>query len=118
MNMFQLQEKFAYELGSTMEVDWDAVKVHYENMTVDGENHQMFVAIYFSRGIREQFDLTLEALDILEQLHNTQPTGQDEKWTWFDFEMNSAGKYDFFYKYGMPPQIAAVYGKRPDQDGK
>ena len=118
MNMFQLQEKFAYELGSTMEVEWDVVKVHYENMTVDGENHQMFVAIYFSRGVREQFDLTLEALDILEQLHNTQPTGQDEKWTWFDFEMNSAGKYDFFYKYGMPPQIAAVYGKRPDQDGK
>lgn len=112
MNMLELQDKFAYELGSSMEVEWDVVKVHYENMTLDGESHELFVAIYFSKGVREQFDITPEGLDILEMLHRAQPAEQAEKWTWFDFEMNSSGKYNFSYQYGMPPQIAALYGKR------
>lgn len=49
-----------------MAVDRNVVKVHYENMIVNDEYQQMFVAIYFSRGVRTQFDLTPEALDILK----------------------------------------------------
>jgi len=64
MNLIEHQNQFACGLGSSVEVDCGLVKAHYENMTVDAGHHQMFVAIYFSRGIREQFDLTPEAFDI------------------------------------------------------
>lgn len=108
MNMLQLQDQFAYELGSNMGVPWDRVKVHYEQMVVDGEDQQVFVANYFSNGQQEQFDLSPECLDILNALNKSQPANQPEKWTWFIFSMDSSGKYKFDFKYGVPPHIASM----------
>ncbi|SFH72271.1 hypothetical protein SAMN04515618_102132 [Collimonas sp. OK307] len=106
MNMLELQDKFAAELMSSVKARWDLIQVHYENMAVDGESHEIFLAFYFVDGMKNQFNLNLKCLDVLLDLSKRQPESQAEKWTWFEFVIDSAGKYKFNYKYGMPPHLA------------
>jgi hypothetical protein len=106
MTMIELQDKFAIELASSMTSRWDSIKIHYENMTVGGEVYELFTAFYYVGEIEHQFNLGIQALDTLIELKKHLPLGQAEKWTWFEFEFSSSGKYQFDYKYDMPPLIA------------
>lgn len=65
-----------------------------------------FSAEINTSGHRSAMRLPQEALDVLEELQKQIPEGQDEPWTWLEFSLESDGKYQFKYRYGMPPLIA------------
>jgi hypothetical protein len=48
----------------------------------------------------------VDALDVLLDLQQCNPAGQSERWTWFEFRLDSSGAYEFDYKYGTPPLAA------------
>lgn len=106
MKIIELQDSFAVELAASVGAEFDSIKVHYENMTVEGHCHQIFNSFYFTSGSRIQFNLSLEALDLLSELNKNQPESQAERWTWLKFEMDNSGKYAFDYEYGIPPNLA------------
>lgn len=108
MRMIELQDKFVEEIVRSIKVRWDSIHVHYENMTVDGNNREIHTAFYFADGVKHQFSPALDAIDVLLELNDCQPEGQADKWTWVEFVMDRLGKYGFDYKYDMPPHIATV----------
>jgi hypothetical protein len=113
MEIIELQNAIAQQLALSVEEAWDSIQFHYENATVDGLNREIFVAVFFNDGIKNQFTPTLEALDLFLTLRNSQPEGQNEEWTWLEFILERTGTYKFDYKYGLPPQIeiAIKYSK-------
>jgi len=103
----QLQNAFVATLARFLTSPWDIVKVRYENYEVGKNNRrEIFQADYEIGGDRTSIRLSLEALDILEELQQHRPEGQAESWTWLEFALDSAGRYRFEYKYGVPPLIA------------
>jgi hypothetical protein len=81
--------------------------VRYENYQVTkSDRREIVAATYEMGGDSIAIGLPLAALDILAELFMQKPKGQAEPWSWLDFFMDSAGRYGFEYKYGVPPLIA------------
>lgn len=106
MNMIALQEKFVVELLKPIGTSWDAVNIHFEHTEVNGNEFTKYIAKIYKNGILEQFDPSLDAIDILIEINETPPVGQQEKWSWVEFSIDSDGKYKFDYRYGIPPLVA------------
>ena len=105
--MIQLQNSFLIILAHLLKSPWDVVQVHYENYQVaKNDRWEIFQAAYETSGHRSAMRLPQEALDVLEELQKQIPEDQDEPWTWLEFSLESGGKYQFEYRYGMPPLIA------------
>ena len=104
--MIQLQNAFVVILAQLLTASWDIVNVRYENYQVArNDRREIFQAAYERGGDRIAIRLPLEALDILKELEEQRPEGQEESWTWLEFFMDSSGTYRFEYKYGVPPSI-------------
>ena len=108
MNILELQDKFVVELLRPIKSRWDTIQVHYENMTVDGNNREIYTAMQIVDGERNQFNPTLEALDLLLELKKCKPNGQADEWTWLEFTAENTGKYKFDFMYDLPPHIATA----------
>lgn len=105
MNLIQAQEKFIMSLLDSVTEPWDKIEVHYENYSWDNQKSEMYVANRFLNGDKFDIDLNFETFEELNNLQQIVPQGQTEPWTWLLFNIDSAGKYNFEYKYGVPPFI-------------
>jgi hypothetical protein len=108
MDMIALQNQFAQEVVQPISGAWDTVHVHYENASVEGTGREIYTAYFLAGGVKHEFDPSLDAIDVLAELQRHPPSGQKEKWTWLEFDMDNTGKYKFDYKYGVPPHTATA----------
>lgn len=108
MSMLETQKKFVTELAGAIPAGWQEVRVHFEYATVEGEQYEKFVAKRFDDGNESQFQfqLPLDALDVLIELNGDIPAGQSEKWTSVDVAIEASGKFRFDFGYGVPPLVA------------
>ncbi|MBW8756987.1 MAG: hypothetical protein JF586_05180 [Burkholderiales bacterium] len=106
MRALELQDQFARTVYLPIREKWDSIDLHYENVVIDGIPYEIFQAVFIVDSVRKDFTPSLDCLDALTELQRNQPEGQEEKWTWLEFRMNSAGQYKFDFKYGIPPLAA------------
>lgn len=105
MEMIDLQNKFATRIANSMKSAWDEIWIHYENAIVEGEAREVFSASFVSNGVKNSFNLPLDAVDILVDLKRCKPENQADEWLWLEFFIDKTGKYKFDYKYEDPPLI-------------
>jgi hypothetical protein len=105
MEMIVLQDKFAARVADSMKSPWDEIQIHYENAEIEGLSREVFTALLFFKGAKQDIKLPLEALDLLIELQKHKPQGPMEAWTWLEFLLDKTGKYKFEFKYGNPPLI-------------
>ncbi|WP_046972045.1 hypothetical protein [Dyella japonica] len=105
MDMIELQAAFVRKVIQALKAPWQAVSIHYENYPLNGRRHEVFTSTFEGDGVKEEFRLSLEAIDVLAELQKQKPESQEE-WTWVEFSMDHSGKYCFEYKYGVPPFVA------------
>lgn len=105
MNMVEVQEQFVVELAYIMSNPWDLIQVHYENSIVDGDPRVVYKAFYYDNEVKHQFGLSGECLTLLSNMSRSQPENGVEKWTWFEFEVDNAGKFVFDFMCGIPPLL-------------
>ena len=104
MNMFELQEKYIEELLNNIQGGWDRLTVDYERFPWKGEILERYKGQQFNSGeFVKQFSFTLEAIDILIELQETMK--KEDSWTSCSVVVESDGKYDFQFGYGMPPMV-------------
>jgi hypothetical protein len=106
MLMLQLQEKFIAELTKSAGEEWDRIDIHYEYFPWQGTVIENYTSKVTSGEAARQLPLSFDVLEVVLALNECKPEGQTEKWTWFEFTMESDGSYKFEYKYGMPPLAA------------
>jgi len=106
MEMINLQDKFALRVAGLVNIQWDEIRIHYENAEIDGVAREVFTSFFVINGSKQELKLPLDVLDLLEDLKKHKPQGQSQEWTWLEFHISNTGKYKFEYKYGMPPLIA------------
>lgn len=105
MEMIELQNRFAARLTGSVKQPWDEIRVHYENAEIGGLHRVVFTSVLLVHGARQDLNLQLEALDLLEELKQCKPQGQADEWVWLEFIIDKTGKYKFEYKYDNPPLI-------------
>lgn len=106
MRTVELQEEFIKQLAGEITSPWDSMHIHFEYVSIDNIQHEMYVAKIEWGGAVSQFSLSLELLDVLIELNDVIPNGQSEKWSWLECHVQKSGKYAFDYKYGTPPLVS------------
>lgn len=105
MNILELQNNSIQELLFDVGEDWEKVSLHYEYFMWKGSQFEKYVAKKFRKdGGYDQFDLGVESLDALMAL-NKAMIKDDESWTSCDIAIDSTGKYNFDFGYGMPELV-------------
>ena len=99
----ELQERFIAELLEGIQQDWTEINLTFEYFTWKGNTYKKFLAKGFNGSESFQYHLSLEALDLLVELNKQMSEDGKEAWSWLVFTLNDSGKYDFDFKYGIPP---------------
>jgi len=92
METIELQNQFAARVARAVKSAWGEIRVHYENVPVEGVPREVFTASFLLNGTKHHLELPLEALDLLEQLKKTKPQGQAEEWVWRSAIVHGAGE--------------------------
>ena len=103
MNQEELYTTFVTEITDSAPSGWDSIELNFEYFRWKGNLFEKYQCFSFSRGNKLQFDPSLEALDELIDIHKAMSNVMPEQWTHCQFIIDSSGKYNFEFKYGMPP---------------
>lgn len=100
-----LQAKFARTVASSIKSPWDRLEVHYENILWKEMLFEKYRSAYFASERKFDLPLSLDAIDVLVALKHA-VSDVHEPWTHLVFNLHSSGKFDYDFKYGMPPMTA------------
>lgn len=104
--LIETQEKLVFALAKEVTGKWDAIKIHYEYILLNGIQFEKYIAQKLVSGSVIDINLSLDMIDCFIELNEITPEGQSEKWSWLEFTLESSGKYYFDYKYGIPPLVS------------
>jgi len=99
----KLQEKIISELLYDFNNQWNEITLHFEYFKWKDNYFKKYLSGYKFNNTEGQYTLNIEAIDAIVELNNEMSKNGNEKWTWFEFKLDSTGKYNFDFKYGMPP---------------
>jgi len=102
-SVFSLQENVINELIINTPKEWDRILLNFEYFLWDGDYIEKYQGFAFNSEEKEQIDPTLETFDELIVLNKEMAKLNPEPWTHCEILLNSSGKYEFNYKYGIPP---------------
>lgn len=101
--MFEAQESFVKKLVSEVNGAWESIKADYERFTWKDEPMEVYRVESFVGTSAVRLHPSIEALDLLRNLQIAMK--KEETWTSCSVSINSSGKYNFDFSYGMPPMI-------------
>jgi len=104
--MIELQEKFVAEILRGRHAMWTSIHIHYERFLWNEILLEKYTSEMMVAGKMCELDISLDAIDCLVELQECKPTGQEDAWTWLEFELTNSGKYKFDFHYGVPPLCA------------
>lgn len=103
MELLELHKNFVDELLQCINGDWDKIELQFEYFPWKGDYFESFIAKYYDNAVKHQFSLSLEASDILLEIHKKMGEEGKDEWTWLKFTLDNTGKYNFEFFYDMPP---------------
>ena len=110
-SLVTLHKNFIKELLYNVDFKWDKMELHFEYYPYPlSYNEKGYFEIYtvkYHTGSEYRTDITLplEANDALIEIHNEMKNNGKEPWTWVLFNLDKTGKYDFQFKYDIPPHV-------------
>ena len=102
-----LQEELCLQIASSMPKGWESVRFHYEHYPTKSETHEMNTSSCVINGREQEYDLTLDAMDLLLEIKRVIEQAGQEPWTHLEFNLSADGKYKMEFLYGVPPLAAA-----------
>ncbi len=103
MKNTELQDAVVLGLSKDIGSEWDSLSVHYENYSHNGAKMEIYVSSFLTKGLKNDFELSLESCDLLIELQSNMQDSTGSTWSFIDLIAESSGKYNFEYGYGMPP---------------
>ena len=106
----ELQEQLCLGIAAEMPKGWESVRFHYEHYPTETETHEMHTSSCMVGGKEQEYDLSLDAIDLLVEIKSLIEQSGQEPWTHIDFNLSANGKYKMEFMYGKPPLVAGLYG--------
>ncbi len=103
MRQEEIYKSFITEITGSAPSGWESIELSFEYFPWNGSFFEKYQCFSFSRGAKLQFDPSLETFDELIDIHEAMSNEVSEPWTHCQFKIDSAGKYNIEFKYGMPP---------------
>lgn len=113
MSLADLQQELVHEVLNCLAAPWDRVEIHYEYVEWKGIPLESFTSDSFKGDVRNDLDLSFEAIALMRAMRKAKPEGQAENWSSFDFHLDSTGKYRFDHGYDLPPMAARKIRAQP-----
>ena len=104
-DIVKIHEKFISELLYDPLPEWDRISLRFEYYPWKEDHFRVFSLKRHLKNDEEKFDLTLEAIDVLIELSELMAQNSKDSWTWLTFNLHSSGKYEFDFKYDIPPRV-------------
>jgi len=102
-SIFSIQEKVIHELVVNTPNEWERIILNFEYFHWDGDYIEKYQGFAFTPDGKEQIHPSLETFDELILLNKEMAKNNPEPWTHCEIELNSLGKYEYNFKYRMPP---------------
>ena len=105
MELTNLYKNLIDELLHDLKDDWDYVEVNFEYFPWKGDNMEVHKSKFYKNNIKHEFTISLDVNDVFIDINNKMAEDGKERLTSCHFNLDSTGKYDFDFGYGMPPLI-------------
>ena len=105
-----LQQQIVIETVQSIDGDWQSILVNIEIDELEGDTVSSPFAEYQRDGLAEEFELSIEATELFEQLRTLMAThvAPFQPWVSCDLTIDVAGATHFSFTYGKAPRLAAL----------
>jgi len=104
--ILQMQSRVAERLLTELPRGWSAYKLHYENVTLKGEQLEKYISECQASGEPIDFSPSLDAIDLLVELQDEMAQSSSGRWAAVDCRLSPDGTFSFNFTYGIPPMAA------------